>query len=213
MTGAQKTGASALTTGAKPLPTGASPAAAAAAPEAPAAPAIPPEAQMPPARNMEAFNRLCLASEGVIYQDEFLQIGLRSVYQTQFGRLMLYYGKLLSDFHSDIRSFLISLSLLQATPPRFPSATSTSSSLRTAVWPCRHRLLPRRLALGSRCNRRWWSLAARSLSGRPTSWSLMCKCLSISVFISLLSLSLFRSRRLSPSLSLTSLSPSLIFSK
>jgi hypothetical protein len=93
MTGAQKTGAAALTTGAKPLPTGASPAAAAAAPEAPAAPAIPPEAQMPPPRNLEAFNRLCLASEGVIYQDEFLQIGLRSVYQTQFGRLMLYYGK------------------------------------------------------------------------------------------------------------------------
>jgi len=59
---------------------------------APVVPAVNPYANLPAPRNLEAFNRLCLVPEGVLHQDEFLQIGLRSVYQQSFGRLMLYYG-------------------------------------------------------------------------------------------------------------------------
>jgi AP-2 complex subunit alpha len=43
-------------------------------------------------RNRELFTRLCLVGEGVLYEDEFLQIGVRSSYQQMFGRIMLYYG-------------------------------------------------------------------------------------------------------------------------
>jgi len=55
---------------------------------APAAPAL----NLPPPKNLDAFNLLCLTNDGVLYRDEHLQIGLRSVYQQSFGRLMLYYG-------------------------------------------------------------------------------------------------------------------------
>lgn len=38
------------------------------------------------------YRRLCLATEGVLYEDGFLQIGMKSEYQREMGRIMFYYG-------------------------------------------------------------------------------------------------------------------------
>jgi len=43
-------------------------------------------------KTLISFKRLCLASEGVLYEDNMLQVGLKSEYQGSQGRLMLYYG-------------------------------------------------------------------------------------------------------------------------
>jgi len=43
-------------------------------------------------KNRDAFNRLCLIPEGILYEDQYLQIGVRTSYQQAFGRLMLYFG-------------------------------------------------------------------------------------------------------------------------
>lgn len=68
----------------------------AAAPVAAAQPAAPPVPQGPvpqlSARNKEFFVRLTMVAEGVLYEDEVLQIGVRSTYQQSFGRVMLYFG-------------------------------------------------------------------------------------------------------------------------
>lgn len=85
----------------------ASPAAAAAAAPVPVhapapAMAVAPQPAPPPqptgpvpelsARNKEFFVRLTMVPEGVLYEDEVLQIGVRSTYQQSFGRVMLYFG-------------------------------------------------------------------------------------------------------------------------
>ncbi|EAL70674.1 adaptor-related protein complex 2, alpha subunit [Dictyostelium discoideum AX4] len=41
---------------------------------------------------LASYKRLCLVSEGVLYEDSMLQVGLKSEYQSGQGRLMLYYG-------------------------------------------------------------------------------------------------------------------------
>lgn len=38
------------------------------------------------------FRRLCLVGEGVLYEDGTLQIGVKTEYQREMGRLMFYYG-------------------------------------------------------------------------------------------------------------------------
>lgn len=56
-----------------------------------AAPASPPQPVGPQptlnARNKEFFVRLTMVAEGVLYEDEVLQIGVRSTYQQSFGTL------------------------------------------------------------------------------------------------------------------------------
>eukprot|EP01114_Cavostelium_apophysatum_P019630 TRINITY_DN6382_c0_g1_i1.p1 TRINITY_DN6382_c0_g1~~TRINITY_DN6382_c0_g1_i1.p1 ORF type:complete len:964 (-),score=261.68 TRINITY_DN6382_c0_g1_i1:12-2903(-) len=47
---------------------------------------------MQPHEVTDAFKRCLMISEGVIHQDEFLQIGFKSEYSKGMGRLMLYYG-------------------------------------------------------------------------------------------------------------------------
>eukprot|EP01133_Synstelium_polycarpum_P016711 gene16711-19865_t len=39
-----------------------------------------------------AYKRLCLAQEGVLYEDSMIQIGLKSEYNGASGRIVLYYG-------------------------------------------------------------------------------------------------------------------------
>jgi AP-2 complex subunit alpha len=41
------------------------------------------------------FKRLCMSSEGILYQDENIQIGFKSEYSNGVGRMMLYYGNVL----------------------------------------------------------------------------------------------------------------------
>lgn len=38
------------------------------------------------------FKNLCVSAEGILHQDDFLQIGIKSQYQKQNGRVMFYYG-------------------------------------------------------------------------------------------------------------------------
>lgn len=45
----------------------------------------------------EALKKLCMASEGVLYQDEYIQIGFKSEYSKGMGRMMLYYGNVSSQ--------------------------------------------------------------------------------------------------------------------
>lgn len=39
-----------------------------------------------------AFRRLCLVNEGVLYEDGTLQVGIKTEFQREVGRLMFYYG-------------------------------------------------------------------------------------------------------------------------
>ncbi|EGC33198.1 hypothetical protein DICPUDRAFT_56580 [Dictyostelium purpureum] len=41
---------------------------------------------------LASYKRLCLGSEGVLFEDNMLQVGLKSEYQGGQGRIMLYYG-------------------------------------------------------------------------------------------------------------------------
>lgn len=41
---------------------------------------------------MQLFRLLCVVSDGVLYEDAILQIGLKSEYKQGVGRVMLYYG-------------------------------------------------------------------------------------------------------------------------
>jgi len=43
-------------------------------------------------KNNAMFKRLCLVSEGVLYEDGTLQIGMKTEYQREMGRVMFYYG-------------------------------------------------------------------------------------------------------------------------
>jgi AP-2 complex subunit alpha len=42
--------------------------------------------------NQESFTRLVVAAEGILYEDSRIQIGLKSQYQNQMGKVALYYG-------------------------------------------------------------------------------------------------------------------------
>ncbi|GAM27766.1 hypothetical protein SAMD00019534_109420 [Acytostelium subglobosum LB1] len=65
-----------------------------------------------------AFNRLCLNAEGVLYEDSMIQIGLKSEYNGAQGRIVLYYGNNssfpLSGFNTVIESASTSALQVQA---------------------------------------------------------------------------------------------------
>jgi len=46
----------------------------------------------PTIENQESFTRLVVATEGILYEDNRIQIGLKSQYQNQMGKVALYYG-------------------------------------------------------------------------------------------------------------------------
>lgn len=85
----------------------------------------------------------CILFLGVLYRDEHLQIGLRSMYQQSFGRLMLYYGNASQSPLNNIQVrmtnddviIITSSALMTSSFPILKQTTMTSSFdlIRTSV--------------------------------------------------------------------------------
>jgi AP-2 complex subunit alpha len=61
-------------------------------PVATTTPPLQPVAPVVAGPDSDSFKRLLMAPEGVLYQDENIQIGFKSEFQKGMGRMMLYYG-------------------------------------------------------------------------------------------------------------------------
>jgi AP-2 complex subunit alpha len=60
----------------------------------------------PTIENQESFTRLVVATEGILYEDNRIQIGLKSQYQNQMGKVALYYG---NKSASPLNAFTVNL--------------------------------------------------------------------------------------------------------
>mmetsp|Transcript_2271 Transcript_2271/g.3007 ORF Transcript_2271/g.3007 Transcript_2271/m.3007 type:complete len:986 (+) Transcript_2271:82-3039(+) len=64
----------------------------------------------------DAFKRICVSNEGVLYQDEYIQVGFKSEYSKGLGRMMLYFGNVsatqsLTNFNSIVSNHVNHISL------------------------------------------------------------------------------------------------------
>ncbi len=59
------------------------------------------------------YRRLCLVNEGVLYEDGTLQIGIKTEFSREMGRLMFYYGNSSMSPLSSFQTAFISVQNLQ----------------------------------------------------------------------------------------------------
>eukprot|EP01111_Echinosteliopsis_oligospora_P009213 TRINITY_DN2665_c0_g1_i1.p1 TRINITY_DN2665_c0_g1~~TRINITY_DN2665_c0_g1_i1.p1 ORF type:complete len:1051 (+),score=302.86 TRINITY_DN2665_c0_g1_i1:172-3324(+) len=59
------------------------------------------------------YRRLCLAGEGVLYEDGTLQIGIKTDYQKESGRMMIYYGNSTPTQFTNFQATITSTSSVQ----------------------------------------------------------------------------------------------------
>jgi len=78
--------------------------------------------------NIERFRRLCLLNDAVLYDDEYLQVGVKAEYSGCDGRLMMYFGNKSS---TTLQSFTVQY---------FQGNNSRSSPLRIAPSPISQQL-------------------------------------------------------------------------
>jgi len=74
----------------------------------------------------EALKKLIMSSEGVLHQDEYLQVGFKSEYSKGMGRIMVYYG--------NVSAFAIS---------SFRTSVAAGSNLNTNLQPVKDIIEPR----------------------------------------------------------------------
>jgi len=74
------------------------------------------------ARVKAAWLALCVTNEGVLHQDDLLQVGVKSEYQGNQGRLVLYYGNLTNSPIVAFATSFTSLPQLAVQPGVLPAA-------------------------------------------------------------------------------------------
>ncbi|KAI9090819.1 adaptin N terminal region-domain-containing protein [Phlyctochytrium arcticum] len=80
------------------------------------------------ANPMEKYNKLVLEPNGVIYEDQYIQIGLKTEYQQQQGRLAIFFGNkstaTISNLQTDLQSGgAVKITLTQPIASTIPPAT------------------------------------------------------------------------------------------
>jgi AP-2 complex subunit alpha len=108
-----------LTSGGSPTPTGQSPALTLDDPQN--------------VKTTAMFKRLCLATEGVLYEDGVLQIGMKSEYQREMGRIMFYYGNSSMTPLTNFTTAIPSVPSIQFQPQATPNTIAPKAQVQQMV--------------------------------------------------------------------------------